>query len=164
MDATRQFIVVARVVAVLAVVASVLAMHSLASGHHGEVAIAAVHVGPAQSDSSPHSPREAEDLGEVAMNNGRSAASVASVDHLVRLGTPCPGECAPGEPLNQSLHLLDVCLAILLAAVTTLLLWAVTSRRVCVRLLATFVAVRLTVPHVPRPTGPGLFTLGVLRT
>lgn len=146
MNGTRGHIAVARMVAILAMIAGVLAMHSVTSGHDADLRTADMqtvlaHAVPMQGVQAAH--LEATDDRQLAGHGGR---------------TPKP------EPLNQSAHLLDVCLAILLVAATTLLLRALTRRRVWDRLVATSSPDLSTLPRVDRSRRPGQFMLGVLRT
>ena len=151
MNGTRGHIAVARMVAILAMIAGVLAMHSVTSGHDADLRTADLrtadmqtvlaHAVPMQGVQAAH--LEATDDRQLAGHGGR---------------TPKP------EPLNQSAHLLDVCLAILLVAATTLRLRALTRRRVWDRLVATSSPDLSTLPRVDRSRRPGQFMLGVLRT
>lgn len=156
MNGTRGHIAVARMVAILAMIAGVLAMHSLTSGHDADLRTADMQTADMQTVDMQTV------LAHAVPMQGVQAAHLEATDDRQLAGhggrTPKP------EPLNQSAHLLDVCLAILLVAATTLLLRALTRRRVWDRLVATSSPDLLTLPRVDRSRRPGQFMLGVLRT
>jgi uncharacterized protein DUF6153 len=155
-----------RPVAVLAVLAGVLAMHALTVGHHP-----GSHVGgsadPAVAAVAVHdhaaAPGSARDVRAI---DPRPAGGHAVPTTRLPVDPDGCGNCGHGapDPSHSGSHLLDLCIAVLLAATVTLLLLlvarspAVAHALTHIRRAVTPVAVRR------RPPGPSLSQLCVLRT
>lgn len=95
-----------RLLAVLAVVLGVLAMHGLVGGHHGSVSIVA---GPTASDVNAHSAEHAVDR-LIVVQDGLLSAAAAATAPVHDLTDSCDGGCS-----EHASGLLLLCVAVLLA-------------------------------------------------
>ena len=157
MEASRQVAAAARLMSVLAVVIGVIAMHTLVTGHHGESRLPPSGAPTTHVATASHASADLPDLRAHAPATGdRSTAYISA----------CDGACVQSEPDQgplPSVHLLDVCMAIVLAAAAGVLRRHLRGR-VSGQRMAARVRERLIPAHLPCLTAPNLFQLGILRT
>lgn len=169
MNFPRQVTAAARIVAVLALLAGVFAMHTLTTGRHGDHPLTGGHVPAAvgTAEARHHDPSgPLRPMRQVDLPSLHSALAGATVD-IGPWATACGQDCLhdeSGGASHLSGHVLGMCLAILLAAATTLLLRALAFRAVLAWPAVSASAALVTAARVRRPNPPCLFTLGVLRT
>ena len=158
MEVSRPVDAAARLISVLAIVVGVVAMHTLVTGHHGDSHLTASGATAAHIAAASHS--------SAGLSDQRQAP--ASHDHPpTAYITAYDGAClhsGPDQAPYPSGRLLDVCMAIVLAAATAGLLRRHLRGRPPRRLIAARVMERLSPANLPRLNAPNLFQLGILRT